>query len=88
MSFIGTGDEDWVELDLDLFERSQSSILDSILVDDYRRVADAIGADFEVETGDDGLVYLAVEGARRYRAEISRNDRLILTGLLKPEGPL
>ncbi len=88
MSFIGTGDEDWVELDLDLFERARASILDSVLADDYRQVADAIGADFEVETDDDGLVYLAVEGARRYRAEIGRNDRLILTGLLKPEGPL
>jgi hypothetical protein len=51
-------------------------------------VADAIGADFEVETGDDGLVYLVVDGARKYRAEISRNDRLILTGLPDPEGPL
>ena len=88
MSFIGTGDEDWVELDLDLFERSRSSILDTVLVDDYRSVASAIGADFEVETGDDGLVYLAVDGIRKYRAEISRNDRLILTGLPDPEGPL
>ncbi len=88
MSFIGTGDEDWVELDLDLFERSRSSMLDSVLAEDHRSVADAIGADFEVETGDDGLVYLVVDGARKYRAEISRNDRLILTGLPDPEGPL
>lgn len=88
MSFIGTGDEDWVELDLDLFERAQSKRLDTVLIDGYARVANAIGADFEVETSDDGLVFIVVEGSRRYRAEVSHDDRLIFTGILDPEGPL
>lgn len=88
MSFIGTGDEDWVELDLDLFERAQSTRLDSVLVDGYDRVARAIGADFEVETANDGLVFIVVDGTRRYRAEVRHDERLIFTGILDPEGPL
>lgn len=87
MSFIGTGDEDWVELDLDLFERSRSVRLETLLVDHRQHVIDAVGFDFEVDTADDG-VFIVVDGQRRYRAEIGRNDRLILTGILDPEGPL
>ena len=88
MSFIGTGDEDWVELDLDLFERAASTRLETALVDHYDRVARTVGFDFEVETADDGLVFILVDGVRRYRAEVGRNDRLIFTGILDPEGPL
>jgi hypothetical protein len=88
VSFVGTGDEDWVELDFDLFERSTAMRLDAVLVDRYRSVVEAVGTDFEVESSTDGLVYLVVEGTRRYRAEIGRNDRLILTGILDPDGPL
>jgi hypothetical protein len=88
MSFIGTGDEDWVELDLDLFDRARSTRLDQVLVDEYDRVVEAIGCDFEVETAGDGLVFIRVDGRRRYRAEVSNDDRLIFTGILDPEGPL
>lgn len=88
MSFIGTGGEDWVELDMDLFERSRSSQLKVLLVDQGHIVAEAIGADFEVEAVDDGIVFVVVNGKRRYRAEVGRNDRLILTGILDPDGPL
>ncbi len=88
MSFIGTGDEDWVELDLDLFERARSTRLESSLTDGYDKVAEALGFDFEVETASDGLVFIVVDGSRRYRAEVGRNDRLIFTGILDPEGPL
>lgn len=88
MSFIGTGDEDWVELDLDLFERSRSMRLETVLVDSYDRVAQALGFDFEVETADDGLVFIVVDGSRRYRADVGRDDRLIFTGILDPDGPL
>ena len=88
MSFIGTGDEDWVELDLDLFERAKSTRLQTALVEDYEQVASAVGFDFEVETADDGLVFIVVGGRRRYRAEVNRADRLIFTGILDPEGPL
>ncbi len=88
MSFIGTGDEDWVELDLDLFERSRSTALETVLLDGYDEVVRALGSDFEVETTGDGLVFILIDGQRRYRAEVSRDDRLILTGILDPEGPL
>lgn len=88
MSFFGTGDEDWVELDLDLFERAQSSRLHTVLIDNYDEVARTVGFDFEVETADDGLVFIVVGGRRRYRAEVGRNDRLVFTGILDPDGPL
>lgn len=88
MSFIGTGGEDWVELDMDLFERSRRSQLTTLLIDEGDRVADALGAEFEVETAYDGIVFLVIDGRRRYRAEVSHNDRLVLTGILDPDGPL
>jgi hypothetical protein len=88
VSFIGTGDEDWVELDFDLFERNRSRILEIALVDHYERLADSLGFDFEVETDGDGLVYVVVDGRRRFRAEVGRDDRLIFTGIPDPEGPL
>lgn len=88
MSFIGTGDEDWVELDFDLFERNRSRILEIALVDRYERLADSLGFDFEVETDGDGLVFVVVDGRRRFRAEVGRDDRLIFTGIPDPEGPL
>jgi hypothetical protein len=87
MSFIGTGDEDWVELDFDLFERNRSRILETALYDNRRRLVDTLGFDFQVETEDD-LVYIVVDGRRRFRAEVGRDDRLIFTGLPDPEGPL
>ena len=88
VSYIGTGGEDWVEFDLDLFERRQTSRLHSLL--DLERVAleQMIGSSFDVETDDVGSAFLVVDGSRRYRAEVSPDDRLVLTGILPPEGPL
>lgn len=88
MSYIGIGDEDWVELDLDLFERSRSTRLQTELVDNYEQVAATVGFDFEVQTEPDGIVFIVVDGRRRYRAEVDRSDRLVFTGILSPEGPL
>jgi len=88
VSFIGTGGEDWVELDMDLFDRSRLSQLRSLLVDRGDEVKESIGADFELEAVDDGIVFVVIDGRRRYRAEVSRDDRLIFTGILDPEGPL
>ena len=42
----------------------------------------------EIETAADGLVFILVDGTRRYRADVGRDDRLIFTGILDPEGPL
>lgn len=88
MSFIGTGGEDWVELDFDLFERNRSRILETALVDRHDRLARSLGFDFDVETDGDGLVFVVVDGRRRFRAEVGRDDRLIFTGIPDPEGPL
>ena len=88
MSYIGTGDEDWVELDFDLFERNRSQVLETALVDHHDELVAALGFDFDVETDGDGLVYIVVGGRRRYRAEVGRDDRLIFTGIPDPEGPL
>lgn len=88
MSFIGTGGEDWVELDMDLFERSRFSQLQTLLVEESDVVAEALGTEFEVEAADDGIVFIVIDGKRRYRAEVSRDDRLVLTGILDPDGPL
>lgn len=88
MSFIGTGGEDWVELDLDLFDRMRVGRLRGLLAEEADRVAVVVGGGYEVEVDDDGRTFLVVAGRRRYRAEVSRNDRLVLTGLLDPDGPL
>lgn len=88
MSFVGTGGEDWVELDMDLFERTQASQLQFLLVDHGQLVAESIGAPYEIETGEDGTVYLVVDGKRRFQAEVGYDERLLLTGILDPDGPL
>lgn len=88
MSFIGTGGEDWVELDLDLFDRMRMGRLRALLTEEADRVAGVVGARYDVEVDDDGRTFLVIDGERRYRAEVSRNDRLVLTGLLDPDGPL
>ena len=49
MSFIGVGGQDWVELDLDLFDRQRLSRLRSVLVEDKARIVAAIGVEYEVE---------------------------------------
>lgn len=88
MSFIGTGGEDWVELDFDLFDRMRQSRLQALLAESADRVAVVLGPGYEVEVDDDGHTFLVLGGRRRYRAEVSRTDRLVLTGLLDPDGPL
>jgi hypothetical protein len=88
VSFIGTGGEDWVELDLDLFDRMRLGRVRSLLVEEADRVAGLVGDGYDVEVDDDGRTFVVVGGRRRYRAEVSRDDRLVLTGLLDPDGPL
>jgi hypothetical protein len=88
VSFIGTGGEDWVELDMDLFERSRVSQLQVLLVDYGHVVSASIGSDYEIETDPDGTVYLVIDGRRRFQAEVGYDERLLLTGILDPDGPL
>ena len=88
MSFIGAGNQDWVELDMDLFDRQRLSRLKTMLEDERARVVASVGSDYEVDIDDTGVAYLLVDGERRYRAEVNSNDRLMLTGILDPDGPL
>lgn len=88
MSFIGAGAEDWVELDMDLFERNRHSQLQTKLIEEGDQVAASLGSEFEVEMAFDGIVFIVIDGRRKYRAEVSHNDRLVFTGILDPDGPL
>ncbi|MDA3038853.1 MAG: hypothetical protein O3C27_04845 [Actinomycetota bacterium] len=90
MSFIGVGGEDWVELDMDLFDRQRLSRLRTTLTDpdERRAIGAAIGADYDVEFDELGTAFLLVDGVQRFQAEITNSDRLMLTGILDPDGPL
>ena len=88
MSFIGVGDQDWVELDMDLFERQRTSRLKTVLDSDADRIAEALGASYEVDIDEVGQVFLQLADDRRYLAEMTRSDRLIVTRLLGPDAPL
>lgn len=88
MSFIGVGDQDWVELDMDLFERQRTSRLRTVLDSDADRIAEALGASYEVDIDEVGQVFLQLADDRRYLAEMTRSDRLIVTRLLGPDAPL
>lgn len=88
MSFIGVGGEDWVELDLDLFDRQRISRLRSLLEEDRARIVAVLGIDYEVEFDEVGNAFLVVDGVRRFEAEVTSGDRLIVSGILDPDGPL
>lgn len=88
MSFIGTGAEDWVELDLDLFDRQRLSKLRTVLEQDRDQIVRSVGADYNVEIDEIGDAYLVVAGRRKYKAEVNRADRLMLTCILDEDGPL
>ncbi len=87
MSFFGVGDQDWVELDLELVEQRDTAGLVEALEENRDAVTRAIGSDFAVELATDGTVSVAAAG-RRYRAEVDRSGRLLFTGILDPDGPL
>lgn len=88
MSFIGTGAEDWVELDLDLFDRQRLSKLRAVLEQDKAHIVRSLRAEYSVEIDEIGDAYLVVDGHRRFKAEVNRADRLMLTSILDPDGPL
>jgi hypothetical protein len=85
MTFFGVGDQDWVELDLDLVENSEIEGLMAYLADHRARIEEEIGP-FEVEIDTGGAVRIL--GRRCFRAQLDRSGRVMFTGLLDPEGPL
>ncbi len=85
MSFFGVGDQDWVEIDLDALERSESETLAAYLAEHRHSIESEIGP-FDVQLDPDGGV--TVVGERSYRVEVDRRGRLMFTGVLDPDGPL
>ncbi len=88
MSFIGVGGEDWVELDMDLFDRQRLSRLRNLLTEDKERIVAALGVDYEIEIDEVGNAFLVVDGDRRFQAEVTNSDRLMVTRILDPDSPL
>lgn len=62
-------------------------MLQRVLVDGRDQVVAALGVEYEVDE-DDGIVFLVIDGRRRYRAALDADDRLIVTCILDPNGPL
>ncbi len=88
MSFIGTGGEDWIDLDLEGFELDRRADITAVLASKHDDLVDVIGAEFEIEATSSGTADLLVDGRRRFSAAINAEGRLVLTAAPDPEGPL
>ncbi len=88
MSFFGTGGEDWVELDLDLFDRKRASDMERWLETHRPRLEEWLGTGYDIETDDDGKTFLVVGDRRRFRVDFGNDDRMIFTSMFDNEGPL
>ena len=79
MSTIGTGPEDWPELDFDVIERQARHRIES-LIDEHRDelVVDMDGP-FDTEVDERGRVYLTRNGERVFRIQATRGNRLLIT---------
>lgn len=85
---IGTGGEDWVELDMDLVDRRRTDELQMALLEQAEMIEEVVGGNFDLELAHDDCVFIVIEGTRRYQVEVNNDDRIVLTGILDPEGPL
>lgn len=88
MSFIGTGGEDWVELDLDLFDRQRNRDLHRWLDDNRSRLEDWLGTNYDIDSDDEVTTYLSVDGHRRFRIGFGNDDRMVFTRIFSDEGLL
>ena len=89
MSQIGTGSEDWVELDLDQFERASHGRLEQAIAAHHDRIRQLVGnAEFATQSVGVGRAHLIVAGQPRYAAELNAIGRLVLTALPHEDGPL
>ncbi len=92
MSFFGSEDGDWVELDVDLFDRQRLASLQQWLDEARPRLEEWLGTDYDIDIdnhpGSAGHAVLSVAGRRRFRVEIGRDDRIVFTAIPDPEGPL
>lgn len=85
---IGTGSQDWVELDMEMIDRRRSGELITMLVEHDSGLGAVVGGDYDLESVADGDVFVVVDGVRRFKVDINHDDRIVLTGILDPEGPL
>ena len=88
VTFPGLGSADWVELDLDVFDIEQQVNVRSLLDEAADTVRQLVGDTYAVEPSNDGTAHVAVDGMRRYHAEVNAAGRLVLTVVPDPEGPL
>ncbi len=88
MSFFGTGGEDWVELDVDLFDRERLGELRRWLDDAAPRLEAWLGSDYDIDIDAVGHAVVFVGNQPRYRVEIGNAGRVVFTAIPDPEGPL
>ncbi len=89
MSYIGTGGEDWVELDYDLFDRQRDRDLSQWLAANRARLEDWLGTNYDIDVDeDDGITYLTVDGVRRFRIGFGNDDRMVFTRIFSDQAPL
>lgn len=88
MSYIGTGGEDWVELDFDLFERQRDRDLQQWLVENRARLEEWLGTNYDIDVDEEDATFLTVDGDRRFRIEFGNDDRMVFTRIFSDEGLL
>ena len=88
MIFAGINDQDWVELDLDVFDIEQQTHVRSLLEAAADTVERLVGSAYTIEPATDGTAHVVVDGVDRFHAEANAAGRLVLTTIPDPEGPL
>ncbi len=88
MSYIGTGGEDWVELDFDLFDRKQDQDLRRWLAENRARLEEWLGTNYDIDVDDEDATFLTVDGQRRFRIGFGSDDRMVFTRIFSDEGLL
>lgn len=88
MSYIGTGGEDWVELDFDLFDRQRDRDLQRWLAENQARLEEWLGTNYDIDVDEEDTTFLTVDGHRRFRIEFGNDDRMVFTRIFRDEGLL
>ncbi len=86
MSFLGTGGEDWVELDYDLFDRQRDLDVRRWLDENQPRLEEWLGTNYDIDVDGEGTRYLSIDGQRRFRIGFGSDDRMIFTRIFSDEG--
>ncbi len=81
MSFIGTGPQDWPELDLEEVEFDSLARVVGLVEQHRRALTEELGATFEVVAVAPNRLELLIDGRVVMRAQSTRDERLIVTRL-------